>query len=452
MGITKKLKKGFDINIKGKPQKKVVSEFFSQTHAIKPTDFNGIAPIPKLLVEAGNEVKAGDPLFFDKKNPDTLFVSPVSGEIAEVKRGAKRAIAEIVILADKTNQYRSIDRLDLNMVDRADLIAHMQKNGCWPFLVQRPFGILADPNETPKAIFISGFDSAPLANDYNFSVTEQQEYLQTGINVLNILTGSAVHLSLSKRSQVANDLTHLKGVEIHNFDGPHPAGNVGVQIHHISPINKGEIVWTIKLLDVVALGRVYKDGQYNTERLFALGGPRVKNPQYYKSFLGASIENMVKDNLTDDHVRYISGNVLSGEQIDGKGHIGFYENQVSVLEEGDKHEFFGWLVANYPRPSISKAFLSSLFGSKKEFDVNTNTHGEKRALVVTGQYEKVLPMDLYPQQLLKSIIYGDLDQMEGLGIYEVLEEDLALCEFACTSKTPVQKHLREGLDMMLEQG
>lgn len=452
MGKTIQLKKGFDININGKAEKKVASNFVSNTYAIKPTDFIGIAPIPKLLVQVGDEVKAGDPIFFDKKNPDIKYVSPVSGEVTEVKRAAKRAIAEIVILADASNQYREIEKVDLNLVDREDLIKHMMEVGCWPFLTQRPFGTIADHTETPKAIFVSGFDSAPLANDYNFSVVDQQEYLQTGVDVLSILSGSTVHLGLSSRIQAANEMNHLKNVEKHMIDGPHPAGNVGVQIHHIDPINKGDIIWTIKLQDVIALGRVYKDGQYNTERLFAVAGPKIKTPQYYKGFIGANVEQMLSGNLKDDHVRVISGNVLTGRKIESTGHISFYDNQISVLEEGDKYEFFGWLVPNYAKPSISKTFLSALFGGKKSFDVNTNTHGEPRALVVTGQYEKVLPMDLYPVQLLKSIMANDFDSMEGLGIYEVLEEDLALCEFACTSKTPVQKVLRQGLNIMREQG
>lgn len=452
MGKTIKLKKGFDINIIGKPQKKVDNNFSSKTYAIKPSDFRYIAPIPKLTVKEGDEVKAGDPIFYDKGNPDIMFCAPVSGEIVEVKRGQKRAIAEIVILADKENQYKQLDKVDLNMIDREDLVKHLLGSGCWPMLTQRPYGVLADPTETPKAIFVSAFDSAPLANDLNFSVAGQQDYLQAGIDALNILSGSTVYLGLTA-GQSANELTHLKNVETNNFDGPHPAGLVGVQIHHTQPINKGDIVWTVKLMDVVAIGRVIRDGQFNTERLFALGGPSVKNPQYYKGFIGANVEQMLKDNIKSDNNRVISGNVLTGQQIAPNGHMHFFQNQVTVLEEGDKHELFGWLIPNYPRPSISKTFFGNLFGgSKKEFNVNTNTHGEHRALVVSGEYEKVLPMDVFPMQLVKSILYGDLDLMEGLGIYEIIEEDLALCEFVCTSKTEVQKIVKDGIDLMIEQG
>jgi len=452
MGKTIKLKKGFDINIKGTPQKQIAGEFVSNTFAIKPPNFKGVAPIPKMLVEEKQEVKAGDPLFFDKKNPDVLFVSPVSGEVISVKRGAKRAIAEVLILSDQKNEFKEFPILDLKTVDREDLVKSMMQSGAWPFLVQRPYGIMADPTVTPKAIYVSGFDSSPLGTDYNFAVVGQQEYLQTGFEVLNILTGSSVNLTLNGGTTNPSELTKLNNVEVHHINGPHPSGNVGVQIHHIEPINKGEVVWTIDLQNVIALGRLYKDGQYNTERLIAVGGPRVKTPQHYRTYIGACVENMLANNLQDEHVRVISGSVLSGTAIPTNGHLGFYDKQLSVLEEGDKHEFFGWLFPSYPRPSLSKTYLSSIFGGKKEFDVNTNTHGEKRALVVTGQYEKVVPMDIYPQQLLKSIIVQDLDLMEGLGIYEIVEEDLALCEFVCTSKTPVQKIIREGLDLMREQG
>lgn len=453
MGQTVKLKKGFDVNIKGKPEKKVAEGFVSNTYAIRPPNFNGIAPIPKMLVEKGQEVKAGDPLFFDKKNPDIMFVSPVSGEIAEIKRGAKRAITEVIVLSDQKNQYRQLNTVNLNTIDREELVKDMMGNGAWPFLIQRPFGTIADPTITPKAIFVSGFDSAPLAPDYNFVSVDQQDYLQTGFDVLNILSGSNVNLGLSARTSAQGELTKLSNVDIHYFDGPHPAGNVGVQIHHVNAINKGDVVWTMDLQNVIALGRIYRDGTYNTERMITVGGPRVKKPQYYKTFIGANLGNMLQGNLTDEHVRVIGGSALSGEKMETDGHLGFYDKQVTVLEEGDKHEFFGWLFPGAPRPSLSKSFLGALMGgNKKDFDVNTNTHGEKRALVISGQYEKVVPMDIFPQQLVKSILVQDLDLMEGLGIYEVLGEDLALCEFACTSKTPVQKIIKDGLTLMKEQG
>ncbi len=452
MGKTIKLKKGYDINIQGAAQKAIATNFTPTTYSVRPIDFHGLSPIPKVLVAVGDEVRAGDPLFFDKRRPDIMHVSPVSGEVAEIRRGPKRRIDELVILADSSNQYREIQRLDINACSREQLVHHMAANGAWPFLVQRPYGVMAELEEVPKAIFISGFDSAPLAPDYNFAVTGMGNYLQKGIDVLKKLTPGKVHLSLNGRTQSANEFNDLNGVEIHKVEGPHPAGNVGVQIHHIDAINKNDVVWTIRMQDLVALGRMYKDQQFNTERLYSVAGPPVKEPKYFKAFMGVSIEKMLQGNLTSDHVRVISGNPLTGKTVGIKDHVRFQDSQVTVLTEGDDYEFMGWLLPSYKRPTLSKTFLSGLFGSKAAMDVNTNTHGEHRAFVVTGEYEKVMPMDIHPQALMKNILFEDLDMMEGLGIYEVIEEDIALCEFACTSKSNLQKILRDGINIMLEQG
>ncbi len=449
MAKTIKLKKGYNIKIKGSPEQTVKPDFQSRTFAVKPTDFVGIAPIPKLAVQVGDEVKAGDLLFFDKQNPDIYFVAPVSGEVVEIVRGEKRSIVEIIILADQTNHYQQFDKINLNKTSRDQLVKHLLKTGCWPFLRQRPFNVLAEVDEIPKNIFISAFDSAPLAPDYNFTLNGLGRYFQAGIDVLAKLTDGKVHISTDTQnpSTIADN---VRNAEVHSFKGIHPAGCVGIQIHHIAPINKGDVVWTINPMDVVAIGRVLLDGQYNTERYFAVGGPKVKQPQYVKSFLGANIADMLKDNLITEHVRTISGNVLTGKTIAHNGHINFFDHQLSVLEEGDQYELFGWLIPNYLRPSLSRTFPAFLMPNK-EYDVNTNTHGEPRAFVATGLYEKVLPMDVFPMHLLKAIMFRDFDLMEGLGIYEVVEEDLALCEFVCPSKTNIQEILRDGLDYMREQ-
>jgi len=452
MGQTIKLKKGYDIKIKGVPQDTIVNPSFkSNTFAIKPTDFIGNAPIPKVLVEAGQEVKAGDPLFYDKGNPDILYVAPVSGEVAEVKRGPKRAIHEVIILADKDIKFKEFEKVNPQALSKEQAIEYLCKTGCWPFLRQRPYNVIADPTEAPKAIFVSGFDSSPLAPDYNYVVKGLGDYLQAGMDLLASLTSGYVHLGLDSNTNPAGELKAINRAKITHFDGKHPSGNVGTQIHHVDPIVKGERVWTVKLQDVIAIGRVALDGRYNTERLIAIGGPAVKNPGYVKTYLGANIGSLAKDNLTNDHVRFISGNCLTGEGLAGESHLGFFHDQLTVLEEGDKYEFFGWLFPNYARPSLSRTFTSFLTPNKK-YDVNTNTHGEERAFVVTGQYEKVVPMDVYPLQLIKSIMYGDFNQMEGLGIYELVEEDVALCEFICPSKVRFQEILRDGLEMMRDQG
>lgn len=453
MAKTIKLRKGYNIKIQGEPINEIINRNFrAKTFSIKPTDFEGLSPIPKLLVGVGDEVKAGSPLFYDKKQPEVLFVSPVSGEIAEIKRGAKRAIAEIVILADEQNEYKSFEQFTKIFIKRAlrkDVVKHLLQTGCWPFFRQRPYNVIADPLESPKAIFIAGFDSAPLAPDYNYTLKDQQKYIQIAIEAFNKLAPK-VYLGIPDDKKFTA-LDGLKNIEVYRFRGPHPAGCIGVQIHHINPINKGEVVWTINAQDVVALGRTLLEGQYNTERLIAVGGPTVKKTGYVKTFIGANIAGLVKNNLTENHVRYISGNVLTGSTIAANDHLGFYDQQLSVIKEGDQYELFGWLIPNYGRPSISRTFPMAALLSNKKYDVNTNTHGEPRAMVVTGAYEKVTPMDIYPMQLIKSILYKDFDLMEGLGIYEVVEEDLALCEFVCPSKTKVQEILRDGLDYMRDQ-
>ena len=446
------LKKGFDILIAGEA-KNEIANLKSSTFAVTPMDFIGISPIPKVDVVGGDEVKAGQLLFFDKKNPRIHYTSPVSGEVVEVSRGDKRAIKDIVILADNDIQYKKWDVVDPNSLNREEVIERIIATGCWPFIKQRPYNLLADPNETPKGIFISCFDSAPLAPDYNFTLKDQQKDFQSGIDALKKLSeGGKVHLGLNGKSKnTANTFTEAKGVNHYWFSGKHPAGNVGIQIHHIDPILKGEIVWTVNPEEVITIGKAFNKGIFDPVRTITVSGPEVKDPKYFRTRLGANVEQTVANNLKNDHVRIISGDVLTGKTIEQKGYLGFFDNQVSVVEEGDKYELFGWLIPSYMRPSISRTFPAALRPGFKH-KVNTNTHGEHRAFVETGQYEKVLPMDLYPVHLLKSILANDFDKMEGLGIYEVVEEDLALCEFVCTSKTDVQQILRRGLTNLIEQG
>ncbi len=449
MGKNIKLRKGYDINILGTPQTTVDENFSARTFAIKPTDFHGLSPIPKILLEVGQEIKAGQPLFYDKKNPDVLFCSPVSGELAEVKRGAKRSIAELVILADKQMTFEQHTPMNIASASRAQIVERLLKGGAWPMLKQRPFNVIADHKATPRAIFISGFSTSPLGADMKFAMEGTAADFQAGIDVLNKLAPK-VHLTTNSATSATDAYANASNVEKHSVNGQHPAGCVGIQIHHIAPINKGETIWTVNPQDVAAIGRLVKDGRFDTARMMCVGGPEVKNPRYVRTYLGAGVSGFTKDNLSNDHVRYISGDVLTGKNVGAEGHMGFFDNCLSVIEEGDKFELFGWLLPSYPRPSISGTFLSTFLGSKG-FKVNTNTHGEHRAMVVTGAFEKVTPMDVYPMQLLKSIMYRDFDQMEGLGIYEVVEEDLALCEFVCPSKTEVQGILRDGLDYMRSQ-
>lgn len=445
-----KIKKGFDIKLVGKATKEINTNFTPSSFAVKPTDFHGLQPIPKMLVKEGETVKAGDKLFHDRKIDNIFFTAPVSGEIAEIRRGAKRAITEIVILADKKQSFREFPKKAIDALTKEEAIETLIESGAWTFFVERPFGLLANPDNTPKAIHISTFDSAPLAVDYNFVFENIDENdFQAGLDVLNKLT-EKVHLNLNAKKQPNKIFTEAKGVQHNWFEGPHPSGLVGVQIHHVDPVNKGEFVWTIKPEDVVTIGKLFNKGIYEPVKYVALAGEPLKETFYVKTLAGANVETLLKDNLNNDNVRVVSGNVLTGKKIESNGFISAQDNLISVLEEGDFHEMFGWILPQYPRPSINPTIPWSLIDFA-EFEANTNTHGEKRAFVVTGQYEKVLPMDLYPVQLIKAIIYNDFDQIEGLGIYEVIEEDLALCEFVCTSKQPVQQILREGLDYIKSQ-
>lgn len=447
------LKKGHDILLKGEAAGSAEVAEGVRTFAIQPSNFPGMSPIPKLLVEEGQEVKAGDPLFFDKVKPDMKVVAPVSGEVVSIHRGAKRAIAEVVILADKEIKYRQLDAFDYEKRSREDLVSFLLEHGAWPLIRQRPFNILADASEVPANIFISTFDSAPLAPDMNVVVEGRGQAFQTGLNVLRKLTSGKVYLGLDARGDKAPSsvFTEAAGVEKYWFQGKHPVGNVGVQIHHVAPISSKDKVWTLGVQEVITLGALFSERRYNAERVIAVAGAELEKPAYVRTYVGASLSELLKGNLKHDHVRIISGDILSGDQKAADSYVNFYDDQVTVVKEGDYYETFGWITPSEMRPTVSKTFFNFLAPGRR-FEADTNTHGEKRAFVVTGQYEELLPMDIYPQHLLKAIIVGDFEKIEGLGIYELVEEDIALCEFACTSKQPLQAILREGLELVHEQG
>lgn len=450
MGKTIKLKKGYDIKLVGEVSPSVGTAGDSKTYAIKPLDFKGLTP--KLQVEIGSEVKAGTPLYYIKEMPDIKVTSPVSGEVVEINRGAKRVILEIKILADNNTAYENFATGSPADMSAEDIKKNLLESGLWTTIKQRPFGKIANPADTPKNIFISGFDSAPLAPDYNFILQGREQHFQAGIDVLNKLTEGKVYLSLDG-SQAPGLMGNAKNVETVSFTGPHPAGNVGVQIHHIAPLNKGEIVWSVNPEDIANIGKLFKEGIYDAERTIALVGSEVNDSsrKYYKVKAGAEVASLTNNNVSDNNNRIISGNVLTGTKVATDGYLSFYDRQLTVIPEGEDPEFLGWLIPTYSRPSISKTFLSYLKPNKK-YKVNTNMHGEERAFVVTGEYEKVLPMDIYPQYLFKAIMANDLEAMEELGILEIDEEDVALCEFVCTSKMNLQKLVRQGLDTIEKEG
>jgi Na+-transporting NADH:ubiquinone oxidoreductase subunit A len=448
MSKTYTIKQGLNINLLGEAEK-TITEIEAVNYAIKPLDFHGI--FPKLLVHEGDKVKAGTQLFFDKYRENIKFTSPVSGTVKEIRRGAKRVLLEVAIEADSTQQYEDFGRADVNSLKREEIIEKMLVSGVWPLIRQRPYTVIADPQDDPKAIFVSGFDTAPLAPDDDLIVHNQGEAFQTGLNVLKKLTSGAIYLNLPAGNANSKVFTNSKNVEINYFKGPHPAGNVGTQINKISPINKGEVIWFLRPQEVIIVGRLFIQGRFDAAKIIALSGSEVLKPQYFKTKIGASISQMIKDNIQEGKVRYITGNALTGKKIDKNGFMGFYDAQITVLPEGDYYEMFGWALPGFGKFSYSRAFPTILNGKNKKYRLDTNFHGGPRAFVITGEMEKVFPFDIYPMQLIKAIMIEDIDAMEKLGILEVDEEDFALVEYIDTSKTEIQTIVRQGIDLMRKE-
>lgn len=445
MSTTFIIKKGLDIKLLGEAEKTVV-DLNAEKFAVKPPDFTGV--FPKVLVKEGDAVKAGTPLFFDKYRDDIYFTAPVSGKVEAIKRGAKRKLLEIII--DSDNKFEAVDfgKEDIGSLNREQIIEKMLKSGVWPVLRQRPYSVIAKPTEKPKSIFVAAYDSSPLAPDYDLIVHGHGEEFQAGLDVLTKLTDGTVHLNVDAKRTTSKVFTNSKNVQINTFSGPHPSGNVSVHISKLDPINKGEVVWYLYPQDVLTIGRLFLSGKYDAERVIALAGSEVQNPKYYKTYVGASIKGMVNGNVSDKQKRYISGTVLTGEKIESDGYVGFYDSMITVIPEGKYHEFFGWIAPGFTKFSFSRTFASRWLSPNKKRRLDTNLHGGERAFVMTGQFEKVFPFDIYPMQLIKAVMVEDIDLMENLGIYEIDHEDFALCEVIDTSKTEIQSIIRKGLDLM----
>ena len=439
-----KIKKGLDIKLVGEAEKVISEAPISRTYTIKPSDFHLITP--KMIIKEGAKIKAGEPIFHSKSDVNLKFVSPVSGTLTEIKRGAKRAITHLVIEGDGAETYFENPLINVASADATAIKEYIMLTGLWPFIKQRPYDIIADTDATPKSIFISGFNSAPLAPDYDFVLQGKEAELQAAITALSKLTTGAVHVSVNSS---ASPFAGLKDLTLHNVSGPHPAGNVGPQINKIDPINKGETVWTINAEDLVVIGELLLTGKFNAERVISVSGSSIKKPKYYRTKIGAEVSTFVYDaGLKDEHVRLISGNVLTGNEVAPDGSLGYYHNEFVAIPEGDDYEFFGWNKPVFNKVSVTRALTFSWLFPKKKYDLDTNTNGEHRAFVVTGSYEEVFPFDIYPLQLLKACLVEDLDAMEQMGLYEVAPEDFALTEFICISKQPHQAIIRKGLDIM----
>ena len=443
------LKKGLDLPINGTATQNTKKVIVPDVVSVKPTDFRSL--VPKLLVREGDKVLAGTPVLADKMSQNILFASPVSGTVAEVVRGEKRKLLEVRIKADAEQEY-----VDYGVKKVADMTAEQIKEallaaGLWPALTQRPYGIIANPEVKPKAIFVSAFSTAPLAASPEYALRDDFEHIQTAINALGKLTDGGVHFSLNSANYAGTPFHKIENVIQHTFTGKHPAGNVGVQIHHISPIRKGETVWTVSLLMLAAIGKLFNTGKYDVRRKIAVTGPKAINPAYVEGYPGIAIKDIAEFYNASENLRFVSGDVLTGTNVGADGFLGFFDNQITILEEGDKYELLGWAKpVRCKLFSASRTYFSWLT-PKKKYDMDTNLHGGPRAFVLNDVYTKVLPMDLYPVHLLKACLANNIDDMEKFGIYEVLEEDLALCEYVDPSKIYIQQIITDGIALMLKE-
>lgn len=444
-----KLRKGLDINLKGKPATELFSVETSPMYALKPGDFTGV--MPKVTVREGDHVKAGEALFVDKNHPEVKFVSPVSGTVRGVDRGERRRVMAIRVEADREQEYVEHGPRDVSRMSADEVKALLMESGLFAFLRQRPYDITATPDNHPKAVFVSAFDSRPLAPDFEFVLRGQEADFQAGLDILGRL--APVCLGISARQQSAA-LRGAKGVRLTVFDGPHPAGNVGVQIHHVDPINKGEQVWTLGAEEVIFIGRLVRTGRVDLTRTIALAGSEVLHPAYCRLKVGAYLFPLLRDRLkkSDYRLRIIDGNVLTGHWIQPDGFLGAHSTQVTVIPDGsDVDEFFGWIMPRLNDFSTSRSYFSWLFGRKREYTLDARVKGGERHMIMSGEYDRVLPMDILPEFLIKAILAGDIDRMEALGIYEVAPEDFALCEFVDSSKLELQRIVREGLDLLRQE-
>ena len=438
-----KLCKGLDIKLAGKAEAVVENAPMAKSYAVSPLDYENVTP--KLLVKVGDKVEVGTALFFDKKDPRILFTSPVSGVVSAINRGEKRKLLNVAVEPDQTQVVKELKVVDAK-ADRSAIVEMLLESGLWTRIVERPYGVIANPDAEPKAIFVSAFDSAPLAPDYNFVLQNDKAAVEAGLAVLARLTNGKVHLSARKGDE--GYMSEVKGVEYHTFSGKHPVGNVGVQIHHIDRIAKGDVVWTVNIQDVALIGRFVTTGKLDMTKVIAVAGSEAKKPCYKRIIAGAAVESIV--GKVDAKVRIISGDVLTGVKTAHDGYISAGANMLSLIPEGDVYELLGWAMPRFHRFSVSRAYFSWLC-PKKEYKLDTNLNGGERPFVVTGLYENYLPMDVYVAYLLKAILVKDLDKMENLGIYEVLPEDLALCEFVDPSKIEMQQIVRDGINLMIKE-
>lgn len=446
-----KIRKGHSIKIAGVPENLIKDNLKIAQVSMRPVEFRYTKP--KLIVSEGDRVKKGEPLFFDKTNPDFNWAAPASGSVKRIKYGARRVIEKIVIDIDNDeDDYRGGSYLinQLSDLSTDKILEQISNANLWHLIRQRPFNRVVNPINKPRDVFISAYNTAPLAPNMELIVKGNQDYLQAGINVLNNLTDGKVNLSVSTKESL-EELNNLTNCEIHQISGPHPAGNVGIQFHHIAPLKPGDVIWTITIQHLIILGKLFLTGKIDPTIIVSIGGPAAKEPTHIKTRIGANIGDLVKGQLSDGEYRIISGDVLTGRRVEKEDFLGFYDTIISILPVDRSRPFLGWfqLGSSKRSYSLTNSFLG--FG-KKGFSFTTKQNGSHRALVPIDAWENVLPMDVLPNPLYRAILAADIDEMEKLGIWECDEEDFALCSFACPSKIDLGATIRDGLDLMWLEG
>ena len=441
-----KLRKGLDINLAGKAERKKSQLKSNGKYALQPECFTGV--VPKVVVKEGDKVKAGDALFINKNYPEIKFASPVSGTVTAVERGERRKVLAVKVEADATQVFTDFGVKDVKKLSGDEVKASLLEAGLFGYINQLPYDVVTTPDSNPKAIFVSALRDKPLAADFDFELEGQEKEWQAGLTALSKM--AKTYLGIGAKQESVKALAGAEDVEVNVFDGPCPAGNVSVQVNHVSPVNKGEVVWTVDPSAVIFFGRLFLTGKVNLRRTVALVGSEVKQPQYADMLVGEELQTLLSNSYDNKHnVRIINGNVLTGRITTKDGFLGAHSSEITVIPEGDNaDELAGWIMPRFNQFSVNRSYFSWLFGKKKAYALDARVKGGQRHMIMSGEYDKVIPMDIYPEYLVKAIITGNIDKMEQLGIYEVSPEDFALAEFVDSSKLELQRIVREGLDML----
>ncbi|MBP5386172.1 MAG: Na(+)-translocating NADH-quinone reductase subunit A [Prevotella sp.] len=443
-----KLRKGLNINLEGKASDQRVAVKPSGEYALVPEDFIGL--MPKVVVKEGDQVKAGDALFVNKKFPEVAFASPVSGTVTAVVRGERRKLLCVKVKADEKQSYCDFGVKDPAQLDGEAVVKRLLEGGLFGYIYQLPYAVSTTPDTKPKAIFVSAFRDMPLSADFDMELQGNEKAFQTGLTALSRV--AKTYLGISK-AQSSGALASMKNVEVNVFDGPCPAANVGVQVNHLDPVNKGEVVWTVNPTVVIFIGRLFDEGKVDLRRTIALAGSEMTNPCYADVMVGQPLRDVLAGHFDgNEHTRLISGNPLTGRKCSLDGYVGALASEVTAIPEGDDNdEMLGWIMPRFKQFSANRSYFSWLFGKKREYALDARVKGGERHMIMSGEYDSVFPMDIYPEYLIKAIITGNIDKQEQLGIYEVAPEDFALAEFVDSSKLELQRIVREGLDLLRKE-